>query len=75
MPVQNRYKSIRGILTDAKRGNTRRIFRLKGVRQMSLGSVFLGSGQNFTTVGRSPEIWGNFSKICIKIIKNMKNYG
>ena len=30
-------------------------------------------GQNFTT-GRSPEILGRFSKVCIKIIKTMKMY-
>ena len=36
-------------------------------------SFFRGSRQNFTT-GQSPEIWGNFPKICIKIIKNMEKY-
>ena len=37
-------------------------------------SVFRGLAQNYTN-WRSPVIWGNFSKICFKIIKNMKNYG
>ena len=36
-------------------------------------SVFQGSGQYFTS-GQILEIWGNFSKICIKINKNVKNY-
>ena len=50
------------------------MFQLMGVRQLFWGSVFRGSGENFT-IGRSLEICGNFSKICIKIIKNMERYG
>ena len=46
-------------------------FSVEAVRQMFGGSVFRGSGQNFT-IGRGPEILWNFSQICIKIIKNMK---
>ena len=34
------------------------------------GSDFSRVEQNFT-IGQSPKIWGNFSKICIKI--NKKN--
>ena len=30
---------------------------------------FRGSGQIFA-IGRSPEMWANFLKMCIKIIKN-----
>ena len=36
------------------------------------GSDFSRVEQNFTIV-HSPKIWGNFSKICIKINKNLKN--
>ena len=38
-----------------------------------LGFVFRGSGRNFT-IGLSLEICGNSLEICIKIIKNMKDY-
>ena len=42
--------------------------------QVILGGPFFGGfGQNLT-LGRNPEIWGNFPKIWIKIIKNFKNY-
>ena len=34
------------------------------------GSVFRRSGQNFTN-GQRPEIFGNLSKICIRIIKKI----
>ena len=37
------------------------------------GSDFRGSEGNFN-IGQSPKIWGNFSKICVKINKNLKNY-
>ena len=33
------------------------------------GTDFLGAERNFTS-GQSLKIWGNFSKICIKINKN-----
>ena len=36
------------------------------------GSDFLRVERNFT-IGQSPKIWGNFSKICIKINKKLKN--
>ena len=35
------------------------------------GSDFRGSEQNIT-IGQSPKIWGNFSKICIEIKKFWK---
>ena len=35
------------------------------------GSDFSRMERNFT-IGQSPKIWGNFSKICIKINKNLK---
>ena len=28
---------------------------------------------NFT-IGQSPKIWGNFSKICVKMNRNLQNY-
>ena len=37
------------------------------------GSDFLRVERNFT-IGQSHKIWGNFSKICIKINKNLINY-
>ena len=40
---------------------------------MFCGSDFRGSDRNFT-IGQSPKIWGKFSKICIKIHKNLKKY-
>ena len=36
------------------------------------GSDFSRVLLNFT-IGQSPKIWGNFSKICIKINKKLKN--
>ena len=53
--------------------NEWRIFLLRDLSN-AWGCVFPNSGQDFTT-GRSSEIWGNFSKISNRIIKNMKNYG
>ena len=41
--------------------------------------MFLGGGPNFRglersfAIGQSPKIRGNFSKICIKINKKLKN--
>ena len=35
------------------------------------GSDFSRVERNFT-IGQSPKIWGNFSKICIKINKKLK---
>ena len=46
------------------------VFWLRGPPNV-LGSLFRGSGQNLT-LRQSPEIRGNFLKICVKIIKNMK---
>ena len=37
------------------------------------GSDFSRVELNFT-IGQSPKIWGNFSKIGIKINKNLQNY-
>ena len=37
------------------------------------GSDFSRVERNFT-IGQSPKIWGNFSKICIKIHKKLKKY-
>ena len=52
--------------------NLCRIFRLRGVHEMFGGSDFSRVERNFT-IGQSPKIWGNFSKICIKINKKLKN--
>ena len=52
--------------------NLCRIIRLRGSTK-SLGSDFRGSERNFT-IGQSPKIRGNFSKICIKINKNVNTY-
>ena len=41
---------------------------------VSKAPLFRWSGPNFT-INRSREIMENFSKICMKIIKNMKIYG
>ena len=38
------------------------------------GFVFEGRDKIFS-IGRSPEIYGNFQINCIKIIKNMNDYG
>ena len=37
------------------------------------GSDFSRVERNFT-IGQTPKIWGNFSKIGIKINKNLQNY-
>ena len=47
-------------------------FSVEGVRQMLRGSDFSRVERNFT-IEKSPKIWGNFLKICIKINKNLKN--
>ena len=52
--------------------NLFRIFRLRWSTKC-LDSDFRGSERNFT-IGQSPKIWAKFSKICIKINKNVKNY-
>ena len=39
---------------------------------MVWGFDFLGSERN-SIIGQSPKIYGNFSKICIKINKNLKS--
>ena len=46
---------------------------LRGIRQMFRWSDSSSVERNFT-LGQSPNIWGNFSKISIKINKNLKNY-
>ena len=48
-------------------------FSVEGVRKMFGGSDFSRVERNLT-IGQSPEIWGNFSKIGIKINKNLQNY-
>ena len=53
--------------------NLCRIFRLRGIHKMFWGSNFSRVERNFT-IGQSPKIWGNFSKIGIKINKNLQNY-
>ena len=50
-----------------------RIFRLRGSAKCLGGSNFSRAEGNFT-IGQSPKIWGNFSKVCITIYKNLKNY-
>ena len=44
----------------------------EGGPQKVWGSHFSMVERNFT-IGQSPKIWGNFSKICIKIYKKWKN--
>ena len=39
-----------------------------GVRQTFGGQIFRGSERNIT-IGQSPKIWGNFSKLCNTINK------
>ena len=53
--------------------NLCRVFLLRGVGQMFGGSDLSRVERNFT-IGQSTKIWGNFSKICIKINKNLQNY-
>ena len=48
-------------------------FSVEWVNQMFGGSDFWGSELSFT-IGQSPQIWGNFSKIFIKINKNFEKY-
>ena len=47
-------------------------FSVEGVQKMFGGSHFSMVERNFT-IGQRPNIWGNFSKICIKINKKLKN--
>ena len=47
-------------------------FSVEGGPPNVWGSDFSKVERNFTR-GQSPKIWGNFSKICIKINKNLKN--
>ena len=42
------------------------------MQDFSVGVHFAKVGKNFT-IGRIHEIWGNFSKILIKLLK-IKNY-
>ena len=46
-------------------------FSVEGGPKMFGGSDFSKVERNLTT-GQSPKIWGNFSKICIKINKKLK---
>ena len=48
-------------------------FRLRGIRQR-LGASDCSSVERNFTIGQISKIWGNFSKICIKINKNLQNY-
>ena len=45
---------------------------VEGVRQMFGGPIF--RVERNITIGQSPKILGNFSKMCIKINKTLKNY-
>ena len=53
--------------------HTSKIFRLRESAKC-LGIRFSRVGKNFS-IGRSREIWGNISQVCMKIIQTMKNYG
>ena len=44
---------------------------MRGPPNVGGGSDFRESERNFT-IGQSHQIWGNFSKICIKINKNLE---
>ena len=46
-------------------------FSVEGVHKMFLGSDFSRVERKFT-IGQSPKIWGNFSKICININKKFE---
>ena len=46
-------------------------FSVKGGPENVGGSDFSRVERNFT-IGQSPKIWGNFSKICIKINKKIE---
>ena len=46
-------------------------FSVEGVHQIFGGYDFRVQERNFT-IGQSPKIWGNFSKMCSKINKNVK---
>ena len=48
-------------------------FSVEGGPPNVWGSDFSRVERNFT-IGQSPKIWGNFSKMCIKINKNLQNY-
>ena len=43
-------------------------FSVEGGPPNGWGLDFGGSNRKFT-IGQSPKIWGNFSKICLKLIK------
>ena len=45
-------------------------FSVEGVHEMFGVSDFSRVERNIT-IGQSPKIWGNFSKICIKINKKL----
>ena len=63
-----KFKTIK-IITS----NLCRIFRLRWVYKMFGGSDSSTVERNFT-IGQSYKIWGNFTKICIKINKNLKKH-
>ena len=46
-------------------------FSVEGDHKMFGGPDFSRGERNFT-IGQSPKIWRNFSKICIKINKKLK---
>ena len=48
-------------------------FSVEGGPQNVWGSDFSRVERNFT-IGQSPKIWGNFSKIWLKINKNFDKY-
>ena len=49
-------------------------FSVEGVHKMFVGGSDFSRVERNITIGQSPKIWGNFSKIFIKINKNWKNW-
>ena len=48
-------------------------FSVEGGPQNVWGGSDFSRVDRIFTIGQSPKIWGNFSKICIKINKKLKN--
>ena len=49
-------------------------FSVEGGPQNVLGGSDFSRVERILTIGQSPKIRGNFSKICIKINKKLKKY-
>ena len=49
-------------------------FSVEGGPQNVWGGADFLRVERIFTIGQSPKIWGNFSKICIKINKKLKKY-